>query len=509
MIKLILFIICLTKVVCGEPEGKEFLSKNQKELESIEFTLNYIHEITLGKGLTCSNKILLENIGKNIAEMEGRIPGELKERLNKMTRLSLGMTLDMRWIIPFIVLLLFISFSPMLAPHFWEKNRNKALISFLLALPVAIFFYDKDPGELLHSCQEYFSFMALIGSLFIISGGIYLHGKLPGTPGSNTIFLGLGAILANVIGTTGTAMVLFRPFLRANQGREKNIYQIVFFIFIVCNIGGLLTPLGDPPLFLGFIRGVPFQWTFRMFPHWFFVNGVLLAVFYMLDSRFFLKKPMKEQKFPLNFKIHGKWNILFLFGVVLSALLSGYYQMPFGIREAGMIFMAFLSLSFSPISSNERKGNGFTFHPVIEVGVLFAGIFITMIPCLLMLETWGKNLGIHSPVQFFWASGLLSQFLDNAPTYLTFTSLASSLAGTDANHLRELISNPSGTLNLIAISCGSVFMGANTYIGNAPNFMVKAIAEENGIKMPSFIGFMGWSCAFLYPIYFLISFILI
>lgn len=501
-------------------DNKNNLLNIKKQIETIEFDINNIHQIALKSGIQNEHKSKLNNAEKQISILYDKINiindstnqkeiNEQNERLFRVSKLSFGMLVNKAWIIPFALLLLIIAFAPLIFHHWWENNFNKGLVCIVILLPVAIMLLYSDYRYLLHTGKEYISFIVLVGSLFIISGGIYLHGRLETCPIRNTIFLMFGAILANFIGTTGTAMVLFRPFIRANKHRNYKVHLIIFFIFIVCNIGGLLTPLGDPPLFLGFLRGVPFQWTLRMFPQWLFVNGILLLVFFIFDYISFKREPKKfdntHDKITLSF--HGKMNFVFLGGVVASAFLSGYYHLPFGFQETGMLLMVSSSLLYSPISSHERKGNSFTFGPFIEVSVIFAAIFVTMIPCLILLETWGQTLGMSTPAQFFWASGMLSQFLDNAPTYLTFSALASSLAGTDANYLNQLILNSKGALNLIAISCGSVFMGANSYIGNAPNFMVKALAEEHGIKMPSFFGYMLWAISILFPIYLLCTFI--
>jgi len=359
-----------------------------------------------------------------------------------------------------------------------------------------------------------------------------VRGTLAGTPGVNTVLLAIGGVLASFVGTTGAAMLLIRPLLRANELRSRKSHVVVFFIFIVANIGGLLTPLGDPPLFLGFLRGVPFTWTFSLVPEWALMLGMLLVVFYIMDSTMFRKEDLGtpgdlngtsvQHKIPIG--IDGKVNFIFLAGVVLTILVCGYTHPPIGVQEACMLLMAGLSLVFT--EKELRKDNSFSWEPIVEVAVVFAGIFATMIPALAILNARGSELGLTEPWQFFWSAGLLSSFLDNAPTYLTFTATASGLLGTSASHLNQLIScmplegcanacaacgpdvvNERGVLLLRAISLGAVFMGANTYIGNGPNFMVKAVAEQAGVKMPSFFGYIIYSVLLLFPMFVIVTFV--
>jgi Na+/H+ antiporter NhaD/arsenite permease-like protein len=322
---------------------------------------------------------------------------------------------------------------------------------------------------------------------------------------SNTGVLAFGALIASFIGTSGASVLLIRPLLRANESRQRKVHIVVFFIFIVSNCGGLLTPLGDPPLFLGFLKGVPFEWTlFELWKEWLLVNVVLLFVLNREESArpgSQLEQVLKHE--PLA--VLGKSNFLFLAGVVAVIAASGTIQMPLGVPELTMLGLA--------ATAYFVQGNKFTFGPIIEVAVLFLGIFLTMAPALLILNSWGKHerevlgmsFGIDQPWQFFWATGLLSSFLDNAPTYLTFAATACGLNGIavgTSTYLRELLQKgPEAVHLLAAISCGAVFMGANTYIGNGPNFMVKAIAEENGVKMPSFFGYMLYSGGILLPLF--------
>jgi Na+/H+ antiporter NhaD/arsenite permease-like protein len=419
----------------------------------------------------------------------------------------LGATLPLWSVGPFAAILLCIAVLPLVAGHWWEHNRNKGILSALLGLPVAAWIAYLDPLLLAHTTHEYVAFIVLLGALFVISGGIVVRGTLAGTPGLNTGLLAIGAVLASFIGTTGASMLLIRPLLRANSVRQQKRHVVVFFIFIVANAGGLLTPLGDPPLFLGFLRGVPFLWTLRLWPEWLFVNGALLALFYVVDNTIFRREDIAtpgdldeiavKHKVPLH--IAGKRNFLYLAGVVAVLLASGSVKLPLGVQEGGMALMAALSWFTTPRPM--RGENGFTWGPIIEVAVVFAGIFATMIPALAILNARGAELGLSAPWHFFWATGLLSSFLDNAPTYLTFASAASGIVGTDAANLRLLLAHETGANLLVAISLGAVFMGANTYIGNGPNFMVKAIAEQGGVRMPSFFGYMAYSGAILIPLF--------
>ncbi len=398
--------------------------------------------------------------------------------------------------LPFVVLLLAIAILPLLLPHFWESNRHKGLIVGLLSLPILILLMRQNPAEIFHTLKEYFSFLCLLGSLFVISGGIAVHGDLKATPRVNTVFLALGACLANFIGTTGASMVLIRPFLRTNSERKITQHLPVFFIFVVSNCGGLLTPLGDPPLFLGYLRGVPFFWTLRLFPIWALMIGMLLLIFYLWDSKAYHREAKKDliadtaQVQPI--RLEGWSNLLFLGGVLYSVFLSTPW------RELLMIHMAILSIFFG--SKTARRHNRFAWGPLLEVAILFAGIFITMVPALTLLREHGAEFGIHEPWHFFWGSGLLSSFLDNAPTYLTFLSLAQGLGG------HAEIVGVSARL-LMAISAGAVMMGANSYIGNGPNFMVKAIADHTGFKTPSFFGYMFYALVVLFPLYGVVHFL--
>ena len=440
---------------------------------------------------------------------------------------AMGAKLPEWTVIPFVVLLLAIAIMPLFAAHWWEHNKNKAIVAGVLAAIVAVYLISvwgaNGREALMHISTEYISFILLLGSLFLITGGVYVRGSLNGTPLANTGLFAFGAVIANLIGTTGASVLLLRPLLRANRTRQNKAHIVIFFIFVVSNCGGLLTPLGDPPLFMGFTAGVPFEWTLlNLWPMWLAVNLTLLVVFHIWDQLVFareekerigsqLEEVMKHE--PLG--ISGGLNFLFLAGVVAAVYFKGVYNWPWGVQEGIMALMAILA--YLTTAKANREANKFTFGPIIEVAVLFIGIFITMTPALQILNAWGRGdrevvgrgFGMSEPWQFFWASGGLSSFLDNAPTYITMAATASGLKGVAAEgqYLAEFIKISGAEALLAAISCGAVFMGANTYIGNGPNFMVKAIAEENGVKMPSFFGYMAYSGAILIPIFIAVTFI--
>ncbi len=399
------------------------------------------------------------------------------------------------WIVPFASLLLGIALIPLAAPHFWESNARKLMVSAVLGVPVLVLYARSAPDVLPHTAADYVSFMTLLGSLFVISGGVQMDGDLEATPLVNTAFLAVGAIVASLIGTTGASMLLIRPLLHTNSERRHVVHTVIFFIFLVSNIGGCLTPLGDPPLFLGYLQGVPFTWTLRLAPVWAFTTAILLAVYFVWDSRAHTKEPLQRlqadrtQRTPLS--IRGKENLIWLAGIVIAAAFLGS---PW--REAVMIALAALSYVRTPASLH--KANHFSLDPIIEVAVIFAGIFATMIPALDILRARGAELGVTQPWHFFWASGSLSSFLDNAPTYLTFLALAQGQGfAPDVVGVSHRI--------LTAISLGSVFMGANSYIGNGPNFMVRSIAESRGVRMPSFGGYLVYSGSILIPVFILVT----
>jgi Na+/H+ antiporter NhaD/arsenite permease-like protein len=415
------------------------------------------------------------------------------------------------WVIPFGLMLAAIAVVPLVASHWWEHNRNKAIVSAALALPVVAYALAVDAPVVAHTAIEYASFIILLGSLFVVSGGILITGNLEATPFVNTMFLLVGAVIASFVGTTGASMLLIRPLLATNSERQLKVHTVVFFIFLVSNIGGCLTPLGDPPLFMGYLKGVPFVWTFNLWKEWAVAVAWLLGVYLLIDLRLHRRESRAalelDRRRGRPVQIAGGHNLLFLAGIVGAV---AFLDAP--VREGVMLALA--AATWFTTSPALRAKNRFGFGPIVEVVVVFAGIFATMIPALLILGDRGSELGVVSPRQFFWATGVLSSFLDNTPTYLSFLALADGEipyapeilepmlrfgAGGDAFAIPEQI--------LVAISLGAVFMGANTYIGNGPNFMVRAIAVENGVRMPSFFGFLGWAVVFLIPLFVVMTFV--
>ena len=400
-------------------------------------------------------------------------------------------------VLPFGLILLAIAILPLRLPSWWKSNLNKLIVSGALGGPILAVYLVRAPGVLVHTAQDYVSFIVLLAGLYVIAGGILLRGDLEATPLVNTTFLGLGALLASLIGTTGASMLLVRPLLMTNRERTRVTHTVLFFIFIVSNIGGMLTPLGDPPLFLGYLQGVPFAWTFRLWRPWSVMVGALLAVYFVWDTRAYTLEPLtalrrdRAEQTPL--RVRGGANALPLVGVVLAV---AFLAAPW--REAAIVALAAAAYWRTPAAI--RRANGVTPSPIIEVAVLFFGIFLTMVPVLELLRLRGGELGVREPWHFFWATGALSSFLDNAPTYLTFLALAQGLRLTP-----EVVGVPHAIL--AAISVGAVAMGANSYIGNAPNFMVKAIAEEAGVRMPGFLGYMLYSGAILIPLFVVVTFI--
>jgi Na+/H+ antiporter NhaD/arsenite permease-like protein len=441
-----------------------------------------------------------------------------------------GAELSLWWTLPFAGILLSIALFPLFAPDFWHHHFGK--VSFFWALTILIpmiieFGFSITTYEILHVyVMEYIPFIILLFALYTISGGVRLTGYLKGTPEVNTMMLLIGTLLASWMGTTGAAMLMIRPMLRANDWRKYKVHMVIFFIFLVANVGGSLTPLGDPPLFLGFLQGVDFFWTTEhLFFEMSFVVGVLLVAYYITDKVLFNKEPdqQPEDDGSEAFGIEGGFNLLLLGGVVLAVLGSGVYDLghipvyhfeanaSFIVRDIILLILAGASWQFT--SKQSRAANGFTWFPIQEVGKLFAGIFVTIIAPIAMLKAGKEGAGSLQFVNdlvfsggepnnhmFFWVTGLLSSFLDNAPTYLVFFNAA----GGDAMMLMNDL-----TQTLVAISSGAVFFGAMTYIGNAPNFMVKSIAETSGVDMPSFGGYLLWSFGILGPLYLLVTFIFI
>ena len=427
-------------------------------------------------------------------------------------------------LIPFVLMLLSIAVLPLVANHFWEKNLNKLIIAIILSIPTIIYLILNNLStELIHSVvYDYIPFLILLGSLFIITGGILVKGDIEAKPIINTTFLALGAILASFVGTTGAAMLLIRPLITTNSERTNKVHTILFFIGIVANCGGLLTPLGDPPLFMMYLRGAEFLWFLSMWKEWLFTNGMLIIIYYFVDSFYWKKEPLEAIKFDKEHKekitISGKINFLFLLGVLLAVafinsntipMIENNHNLSF-LRELILIVMAGLSLYFT--SKPLRQENNFNWEPIEEVAFLFLGIFITMVPALEYLKINAPNLGIESPQQFYYLTGILSSFLDNTPTAVTFYYLELGLIQSNPALLGDIATAVAGipAVQMTAISIGAVFFGSMTYIGNGPNFMVKAIAESQGIKMPDFFSYIfKFSLIVLLPIFILVQIIFI
>lgn len=428
------------------------------------------------------------------------------------------------WGLPFVGLLLSIALMPLLAGRIWHHYYGTITAgwSLLFLVPFAWVWGSAAAGEeLAHvMVQEYIPFITLLLALYTVGGGILLRGTLVGTPLVNTLILAIGTGAASLMGTTGAAMVLIRPMMRANAFRERKMHTFVFFIFLVANIGGCLTPLGDPPLYLGFLKGVPFFWpTTHLFAEFLTCAGILLALYYVIDRAAWAKERPRAPEGPAErLVLDGLVNVPLLLGVVATVLMQGIWQpgdmtilgQQVGIERvvAVVLFLVITRASMRLTRRAVREENGFTWGAIVEVGKLFAGIFVTMAPVLAILRAGREGAlggvvsmvaspdGTPIPEAYFWLTGLLSSFLDNAPTYLVFFNMA----GGDPAWLTG-----QGAHVLAAISCGAVFMGANSYIGNAPNFMVKAIVEEQDIRMPSFFGYCGWAAVFLLPLFLLLT----
>ena len=438
-----------------------------------------------------------------------------------------GEDLSLIWGVPFVGILISIAVLPLVAPHFWQRHFGKvsAFWTACVLIPMVLSVgWETTLFELVHLLTlEYLPFIILLLTLFTVAGGIHIAGSFRGTPASNTAFLAAGTVIASWAGTTGASMLLIRPVIRANAGRRHNVHVIVFFIFLVSNIGGGLTPLGDPPLFLGFLKGVNFFWpTINVFFPMLVIVVPLLLIFYGLDAWYFRRETMPPETATKKTKvaIQGLPNVILLGCVVGAVLMSGVWESNISLtvfhvvltlenclRDTLLLLIAWFSWRFT--DRKHRHANAFNWHPIIEVAKLFAGIFVTIMPVIAILSagTAGELSSVIAGVSYrgepinamyFWVTGLLSSFLDNAPTYLVFFNVA----GGDAKALMGPLSN-----TLLAISVGSVFMGANSYIGNAPNFMVKAIAEGSGIRMPSFFGYLIWSAIFLLPLFAVVTLI--
>ena len=439
--------------------------------------------------------------------------------------------MDLYLCIPFVGILLCIAVMPLLKPHWWETHQPHVVVlwSLLFVIPFALLHGAGEATEIVLEClvNDYLTFIVLLFGLFCVSGNITMEGVFAGSPRVNILLLTIGTLLSSVIGTTGSSMLMVRPVIKMNSWRRHRTHIMVFFIFLVSNIGGCLTPIGDPPLLMGFSRGVPFFWSLKLFPLLLVNMAVLLFIFYWIDRKAYCKDIAKGRMPDINkprtkVTIEGLHNLVFIVMIVAAVILSGILpDVPafqdasgnvLGIHIYGHVTLTYPAiieiviillaafLSFKTTNSEIRVKNHFTWGAIKEVAVLFLGIFITMQPALMILKSVGGSLGITEPMQMFWTTGALSSFLDNTPTYLVFLTTAGAM------NYAEGIATTLGIIPaqmLLAISCGAVFMGANTYIGNAPNFMVKAISDENGIRMPSFFGYILWSLCILIPVFLL------
>jgi len=424
-------------------------------------------------------------------------------------------------VIPFIVMLLVIAVAPLALPKFWESNLNKLYVTFGIAVPTAIMLVCLGLAENLEHqiLFDYVPFIVLLLSLFVVTGGIRITGDITASPLANTVILGIGFLLASLIGTTGAAMLLIRPLLEINQQRTKKVHTVLFFIALVANCGGVLTPLGDPPLFLLYLRGASFTWFLKLFPEWLTCGAILLFIYYMVDRNQYAKEPISAlrqdllEKTPI--RITGKINFLYIAMIVASVIflnegyipVMGEHDCPIYLRflrEYALI--AIILLSWFTTDKDVRPENNFSWEPILEVAILFVGIFTTMTPALIFLNTHAASLGLDQPWQFLYCTGMLSSFLDNAPTAVAFHTVATGLPMVEGTPIVAGIAEPI----LRAIALGAVFFGSMTYIGNGPNFMVKSIAEQNGIKMPGFFGYIiKFSFCVLLPVYVIVQIIFI
>ncbi len=426
--------------------------------------------------------------------------------------------------IPFGLMLLTIAVAPLIAEEWWESNKHKLTVAIFLGVPTAVCLI---MGGMLHELEhqlfgDYIPFIILLLALYVVTGGIHLSGDIKATPWVNTSFLGLGWILASIMGTTGAAMLLIRPLLTTNQQREHKVHTVLFFIALCANCGGLLTPLGDPPLFMLFLRGAEFTWFASMWGPWLFTGALLMAIYYVLDTYYYKREHAHvlqadhEQQQPLVFK--GKHNFIYLVGIVMAVAFINSGMIPEMADPKSPMWLRYLrelvllSLTFMSLYTTKRRVryglNKFSWAPIIEVAVLFLGIFTTMTPALAYLNANAASLGLDATWQFYYSTGLLSSFLDNTPTAVAFHSVATGLTPDQMAVFGGEMMAGIPEILLKAICIGSVFFGAMTYIGNGPNFMVKAIAEENGIKMPSFFGYMlKFSLIVLLPVYILVQLI--
>lgn len=469
---------------------------------------------------------------------------------------ELGKQLEIWTMIPFVIILLAIAILPLVIPHLWESNLVKAVISVLLALVTGAYLVSLGylgVEVIVETLKEYYAFITLLIALFTISGGIFVEGDLKATPLTNTVILGIGAVIASFIGTTGASVLLIRPLIRTNKERHKTTHIFVFFILLVSNVGGVLLPVGDPPLFMGYLYGVPFFWTLiKLWPIWLTATAILLGIFFAWDT-FAYKHEKKtdirsDNQHQTPLRVHGAINFLLILGVLMAVVFLKDYKTDHGVLAMGwlqqpvMMGLALLSFVIDHMDKQRktkkheeqilakvaaegkaaegmrllthyhpmtpRDKNHFGFAPIIEVAALFIGIFITMIPALCILKARGAETGVVQPWQFYWITGGLSSFLDNAPSYATFFALGQGVTASMGSAGGAVVQATTGAISetiLVGISVGAVFFGANTYIGNAPNFMVKAMCEEAKIKMPSFFGYMAYTTLILVPVLALIA----
>ncbi len=425
-------------------------------------------------------------------------------------------------VLPFLMLLLLIAIMPLINPRLWSNVFVQLAVSVTLSVPVIIMLATAGHVDLVyeHILFDYIPFIILLGSLFIISGGIYISSRVSGKPTTNLYFMITGSILASLIGTTGASMLLIRPLIRSNEGRRHQVHIYVFFIAIVANTGGLLTPLGDPALFIIYLKGIPFEWFLKLWPQWLFVNTLLLAMFYFFDNHYYKRqhsRPSSHSEYDggIRLRIRGSLNFLWMVGVVAAVAMINEKNFPVleekpflrFSREAVIILMA----TFSMVSSNKRnlQRNAFSWGPILEVAALFLGIFITMIPALLLLEENAAHIKMTSPTAFYFATGFLSSVLDNTPTAAVFHSLSRDLVSQGIIVPASLVKDTPEHL-LRAISLGAVFFGSMTYIGNGPNFMVKSIAENHKIKMPGFFKYIiSYSLIIFLPVFVIVYFVFV
>lgn len=419
-------------------------------------------------------------------------------------------------VIPFVVMLLTIAIAPLAAEHLWESNRNKLIFTFAISVVTIVLLSSYGLGSAIahNVLYDYIPFIMLLLALFVVTGGIHIRGDITATPLVNTFILAAGFVMASIMGTTGAAMLLIRPLLQINQQRVHRVHTVLFFIALVANCGGVLTPLGDPPLFLLYLKGAPFEWFSSMFLEWLTVGILLLTIYMILDRYYYDKEPVEARKRDLEehepLRITGARNFLLLGMIIASVLFlnssyipaMGEHDAPFYVkflREIALAIIIVLSLVMT--KRTVRQANNFSWAPILEVAILFVGIFVTMTPAMMYLNAHATSLGLTEPWQFYYSTGMLSSFLDNAPTAVAFHTVAGGLGGAaEVAGIPEVL--------LTAISLGAVFFGAMTYIGNGPNFMVKAIAEQEGVKMPSFFGYMlKFSLVVLLPVYIIVQLI--